>query len=236
MGNILLIGVGIFIILMIIIGLKRGLVKMAFSLASVFIILILVNILTPSVKQLLKSTPVYTEINKAIEEYVGEHMANATEEITQSGVNAQKTIIEELPLPKGVKTSLIENNNQEGYKDMKVDSFSSYIATALSELILSAVTFVVLFVVISIMVKILMEVLNIVAKLPVINTFNTAGGAIIGLMEALVILWIVCIIITACSTTEWGQQVCKAISENEMLNFIYDINPIQKLITKIFSI
>lgn len=236
MGNILLIGVGIFIILMIAIGLKRGMVKMAFSLVSVFVILILVNILTPSVKELLKSTPVYSEINRSIEEYVNDHVANATEDMTQTGVNAQKTIIEELPLPKGVKSSLIENNNQEGYKVMKVDSFSAYIAKSLSDLILSAVAFVVLFVVLSLLIRILMEVLNIVAKLPVINAFNTAGGAIIGLVEALVILWIACIIVTVFSATEWGQQVCKAIADNELLSLIYDSNPIQKLITEIFSV
>ena len=56
MGNILLIGVGLFTIGMIVVGLKRGLVKMAFSLISVFVILILVNILTPSAKQLLKTS------------------------------------------------------------------------------------------------------------------------------------------------------------------------------------
>lgn len=236
MGNAILIGVGIFIILMIAIGLKRGLVKMAFSLVSIFVILVLVNILTPSVKQILKSTPVYSEINKSIEKYVNDHVANATEEMTQTGVNAQKTIIEELPLPKGVKSSLIENNNQEGYAAMKVDSFSSYIAESLSDLILSAVAFVVLFVVLSLLIRILMEVLNIVAKLPVINAFNTAGGAIIGLTEALIILWIACIIVTAFSATDWGQQVCKAIADNDLLSFIYDSNPIQKIIAEIFSV
>lgn len=236
MGNILLIGVGIFVIAMVAIGLKRGMVKMAFSLVSVFVILILVNILTPSVKELLKSTPIYTEINNNIETYVNEHVENATESMTQTGVNAQKKIIEELPLPKGVKTSLIDNNNQESYKSMAVDSFSAYIAESLSDMVLGALTFVILFVVITILIRILMAVLNIVTKLPVIHTFDTAGGAVIGLVESIIILWIACIVITVFSATEWGQQVCKAISENEILSFIYDNNLIQKIITGIFSV
>ena len=57
MGNILLICVGLFMAAMIAIGLKRGMLKMAFSLVSVIIVLLLVNILTPPVKQLLKTTP-----------------------------------------------------------------------------------------------------------------------------------------------------------------------------------
>jgi uncharacterized protein (UPF0333 family) len=236
MGNIILIGVAIFMVAMIAVGLKRGMIKMAFSLVSVFIVLILVNVLTPSVKQVLKSTPVYSEINKNLETYVNEHIADATEEMTQTGVNAQKKIIEELPLPTGVKDSLIENNNQKSYDSMKVDSFSGYISEALSDMILGALTFVLLFIVITVLVKVLMNVLNLVAKLPVISTFNSAGGALIGLAEAVVIIWIACIVITIASTTEWGQAVCKAISENELLSFIYDNNMIQKMITGIFTV
>lgn len=236
MGDILLIGVGLFCVIMIIIGLKRGMVKMAFSLVSVFVILILVNILTPSVKHALKTTPVYSEINKNIETYVEKHIADATEGMTQTGVNAQKKIISGLPLPKEVKKSLIKNNNQKSYTSMKVTSFSEYISEALSDMVLGAFTFIVLFIVISILIKILMHVLNLVAKLPIISTFNSAGGAIIGFAEAIVIIWIVCIIVTISSTTEWGQMVCKAIAENEILSFIYDNNMIQKVITGIFTI
>lgn len=236
MGNILLIGVGIFAIIMIAIGLKRGMVKMAFSLMSVFVILLLVNILTPSVKQTLKLTPVYDVINENIEAYVKEYMAGATQEMTQTGVNAQKKIIDELPLPKGVKTSLIENNTQQSYDSMQVDSFGDYIAHALSDMVLGALTFLILFVVLTILVKILMNVLNLVAKLPIISTFNTAGGAIIGLVEAIIIIWIACMVVTVCSATEWGKIVCQAIAENEILSFIYDNNIIQKIITGIFAV
>ena len=236
MGNIILIGVGLFVVAMVVLGLKRGMVKMAFSLVSVFLVLVLVNILTPSVKQLLKTTPIYNEINKNIETYVNQHVADATESMTQTGVNAQKKIIEELPLPTGVKTSLIENNNQDSYESMQVESFSSYIVESLSDMILGALTFVILFTFITLLVKILIQVLNIVTKLPVIHTFDMLGGAIIGMAEAVIILWIACIIVTVFSATEWGQQICKAISENGLLSFIYDNNLIQKIITGIFSV
>lgn len=236
MGNILLIGTGVFTIVMMIIGLKRGMIKMAFSLVSVFIILILVNILTPPVKQVLKDTSVYSKIKINIETYVDEHVADATQDMTQTGVNAQKKIIKGMPLPKGIQDFLIKNNNQKSYDSMKVDSFSKYVSEALSDMILGALTFTVLFVVLTILVKILMHILDLVAKLPIINLFNTAGGAVIGLAEAVVIIWIACIVVTICSTTEWGQNVCSAIAENKILSFIYDNNLIQKAITGIFTV
>lgn len=236
MGNILLIGVGLFVVAMIAIGLKRGLVKMAFSLVSVFVILILVNILTPSVKQLLKTTPIYESINSNIEAYVNKNVESSTENMMQSGVSAQKKIIEELPLPNGVINTLVENNNQESYDSMKVNSFSSYIAESLTDMVLGALTFVILFIIISLLVRILMHVLDIVAKLPIIHTFNSMGGAIIGFAEAIIIIWIACIVVTVFSATTWGQEVCKAIADNDILSFIYDNNLIQQIITGIFTV
>lgn len=236
MGNIILIGVAIFMVAMIAIGLKRGLVRMGFSLVSMLIVLILVNILTPPVKQLIKTTPVYNNITNNIEKYVDDHVEGSTVNMTQTGVKAQKKIIDELPLPNIVKDTLKENNNQQGYQAIKAETFSQYIATSLSDMIVGAVAFAVLFVVLTILMRILVHVLDIVAKLPVINLFNTAGGAIVGLAEALVILWIACIVITIFSATEWGQILCKEIANNGVLSYIYDNNLIQHLITGIFTV
>lgn len=235
MGNILLICVGFFMALMTAIGLKRGMLKMAFSLVSVIIVLLLVNILTPPVKQLLKTTPIYTQVQTGIEKYITENVEETTENVTQTSVSAQKKIIDNLPLPKKVKTSLKTNNTEESYTALKVDSFAGYIAQSLADMILSAITFILLFVVLTILVRIVVHILDIVAKLPVIKTFNSIGGAIIGLFESMIIIWILCIVVTAFSATEWGQTVCKAIAENGLLSLIYDNNMIQQFITGIFS-
>lgn len=236
MGNILLVGVGIFAVIMIAVGFKRGLVKMAFSLIFMLLVLVLVNILTPSVKDLLKNTPVYTGINSNIEKYVEEQVSASTENLTQTGVNAQKTIIDQLPLPNGVKDALNKNNNEASYESMAATTFVQYIANSLSDMILGAVTFIILFVVISILIKILVNILNIIAKLPVIKTFNSIGGGVIGLLQAVVILWVACIVVTMFSSTEWGQIICQAIAENKVLSYIYDNNVIQNIITGIFTV
>lgn len=235
MGNILLIFVGLFMVAMTAIGLKRGMLKMAFSLVSVIVVLLLVNILTPPVKQLLKTTPIYTEVQTGIEKYIKENIDTATENVTQTGVSAQKKIIDNLPLPTGVKKSLNENNTEESYTALKVDSFAGYISESLADMIISAITFLLLFVILTILVRVLVHILDIVAKLPVIKTFNSIGGAIIGLVESVVILWILCIVVTAFSATEWGQTVCAAIAENGFLSLIYDNNIIQQIVTGIFS-
>jgi uncharacterized membrane protein required for colicin V production len=236
MGNIILIAVGLFMVAMTCIGLKRGMIKMAFSLVSVILVLLLVNLLTPPVKQLLKTTPIYTGIQTSIEGYVENNVATASENITQTGVSAQKKIINDLPLPKEVKKSLNKNNTEESYSKLGVDTFAKYISESLADMVLNATTFVLLFVIFTILIKILVNVLDIIAKLPVLKTFNSIGGAIIGMAESIVILWILCIVITAFSATDWGQQICQSISDNGLLSLIYDNNIIQQFVTGIFNI
>ena len=128
------------------IGLKRGMLKMAFSLISVVVVLLLVNILTPPTKQLLKATPIYTGIQNTIEEYVSNNIESSAQSVTQTGVGAQKKIIEKLPLPKEIKATLNENNTEESYASLKVTTFSEYIAESLTDMVMNAVTFIILFV------------------------------------------------------------------------------------------
>ena len=224
MGNIMLTGVTVFVVVMIAIGMKRGLVKTAFSFGSIFIALILVNILTPVAKEVIKNTPVYDSINQNIQSYVSEHIATSTENMTETGINNQEKIINELPLPNGLKESLTKNNNQSSYDSLAVNT----------DVVLNAVVYILLFMVISILMKTLVEVLNIVTKLPVIHTFNMAGGALIGFAQAILIIWLLCMVVTIFSSTSWGQTVCKAIADNGVLSMIYDNNLIQNIVNSLF--
>lgn len=225
MGNMILVGTGVFVILMILLGLKRGMIRMAFSLVSLVGIVVLIHILTPPAKVLIEKTPVFQSVETKVGTYVDDHVKKMTVDMTQTGTKSQEAIIDKLPLPKSIQEDLKKNN--QDYGDKKVKSLNEYITNYLCDMILDAATFIILLIVLSILFAILAHVLNIVAKLPIIHGFNTAGGAIMGLLEAMVILWIACIIVTVFSTTEWGQQVCKAIAENGVLSFIYDHNPLK---------
>lgn len=227
MEIILTIGVIAFVALMILVGYIRGMVKMVFSLASLLIVLILVQILTPIAKDLIKETPVYNAISTQITQYVDEKVVNASDSISQTGESAQKNIINGLPLPESVKDSLIKNNTSDGYKMYEVENFSQYIAVYLVNSILNATTFAILFVLLTLLIQLVVHLLDIITKLPVLNILNKGGGAVLGLIESVFILWIACILVTVFSATEWGQQVCKAIGDSTLLSLIYDNNAIQ---------
>ena len=90
METILTVAVIVFIALMIFIGQHRGMIKMIFSLASMLIVLILVQILTPITKDFIETTPVYDAISKQVTQYVDEKIVDVSDSISQTGETAQK--------------------------------------------------------------------------------------------------------------------------------------------------
>ena len=235
MGNILLIIVGAFMLFMIIFGMKKGLIRMLLSFGSLFIVLILVNFLNPIAKQTLSASPMYDGVYGRVDEYVAKNIKDATKSATDTGVESQKAIIEDLPLPDSVKDSLNENNTKNSYAEMKVNSFADYLTKAITDMIIGALSFVILFILIFILLKVLIRVMDLITKLPVIHAFNAAGGGLLGLIESLFIIWIACIVLTMFSTTDFGKEICAGIASNPVLTWIYDNNLIQQIITGIFT-
>ena len=234
-GNVLLIIVGAFMLFMVILGMKKGLVRMLLSFGSIFVVLILVNFLNPIAKQTLSNSPVYDSVYSRVDEYIAQNIKDATKNATDTGEKSQEKIINDLPLPASVTKSLNENNNDTSYAEMKVNKFEDYLTTALTDMIIGALSFILLFIIIMILLKVLIRVMDIVTKLPVIHAFNAAGGGLVGLIESVFIIWIACIIVTVFSTTDWGKTICDGIASNEVLSWIYDNNLIQKIITGIFT-
>lgn len=70
----------------------------------------------------------------------------------------------------------------------------------------------------------LAHALDIIAKLPGIDSINHIGGLIVGLAEGLLVVWILFYVIALCQGSEWGAQMMDSIQEDQLLKFLYDNN------------
>ena len=120
----------------------------------------------------------------------------------------QAQIIENSNVPELFKEYLQENNNKEIYSMIGADSFADYIAKGITRLIIQILTAVVLFFVISAALKIIMYILDVVSWLPIIGGINRIAGAALGLVMALIFIWIVFLVFTLLYTTRPGKRSC----------------------------
>lgn len=224
MDNIVLLITLVILVFMTIYGYRKGFVRMAFSLISIILVLMLAGIFAPIISRAISSTSVYEHVREQIEELVEEHIESAAGSTASLGVSAQTEIIESMPIPKLMQESLVKNNTDNIYEDMGVSTFTEYLSEAITMTLMNAIVYIVIFVIVMIAVRAAIKLLDLVAKLPGINFLNRTFGTVFGLAEGVIIIWIGCIVLTAFARTSWAQAAFTEINANAFLTFIYNTN------------
>lgn len=271
MDNWLLIFVAIIFFLCIVIGGIKGFFKIAISLLSAVLTLVIVVFVSPYVQDAIVK---YTVLDEMVEEKCLEiFMPDLTsailegkdltgtplEGLTASEIEEMSTInwdamgiavddviklageftqtqqtewIEHSILPQFIKDLLVENNNTAIYEELGVTYFAEYVAEYMSNLVVRIVAFLLTFIFAFIIVKALSAAVDIIGELPVLGALNHAGGALIGSVQAVLIVWILFLIITLMYTSQLGRDCFVMIEESKFLSFLYDTNIILHKILK----
>lgn len=232
----LLLIIGIILGLSIVVGYKNGLVKITASLLTTVIIIILVSLLTPYVSQWIRKT---TSLEKDMQEkvvsmLVPEEEAELDEKIEENQLsrNEQIAILEKAPLPQMFRQMLVENNNNEVYQLLGVQTFAEYVGSYLAKLVADIIAFLIVFVVVTVVVRIAMKMLGILNKLPVIGGVNRLAGALVGVGIGIVIVWILFIVVTLLYDTTFGKMCFETIESTPILRKLYDSNILMNSIIK----
>ena len=209
MENWLSIAVAVYLIGMVLYGHYKGFIKLAVSAVALIITFATIHVAMPQVTDFLKNN---TKIYSSFEQSMKDAM-KLDENADSEEPSGQRSIIEGLELPKQLKDALLENNNNEVYKVLGV-----------ANSILNIVGFLVLFVVVFAALNILTVWLDLVARLPILSGINKIAGGLLGGIEGLIFLWIICLFITAFSGTAGGRALIQQIESSAFLSYIYNHN------------
>lgn len=204
-------------------GYSNGFIKTVFSIFAVVIAMVVAFAVSPYLSKVLQQNEtVYSYIEDKVD-----HVVDLEDSVNAYG---QTEVIDKLPLPNSIKESLSENNNKSMYELLHVDSLEGYIVMSLTVMILNGVAYLVLFVLAFIVIKIIAGALDLISKLPILNSINKMAGLAIGILRGLIVIWILCIVVTVLSSTQIGQTMFTYINESEFLSFIYNNNLIIRMI------
>ena len=232
--NVMLIIVGIVFLLSAIIGYKRGLVKIIASLLATLVCIVLVFLISPSVsKWIQEATPLKEMVkNKCIELLLPDETTEEEALQTEIPREQQISMIEGAAIPEVIQKMLLENNNNEVYTALGVQTFGEYIGAYVAKVIADILAFIITFVVVFIIVRVALGMLNILDKIPLVGGANHLVGGLFGAGIGILIIWILFIVITLLYNTSFGMACMKGISESEILTKLYDSNILMKYITK----
>lgn len=249
--NILTIIVLVLFALFMLRGYRRGFVKSLASMISLLASVVLVSFVTPYVTEFLQTqTPVYEIVMEKCKDTFSIKAASADGEDknekaqsadektpesektdnqkAQESVSAEKQLqnqlIDSLQLPAILKNMLKNNNTQETYRKLAVDSFNDYVPGFMAGLIMNIISFILTWALVASFIWLAVMTLDVIAGLPVIRGVNQLLGLALGFAQGLIIVWIAFLIITIFSNTAVGKQLLDMISSSPILSWMYSTN------------
>ena len=230
-GNWLEAAVAVYLVGMVLYGHYKGFIRLAVSATALAVTLIAVHVAMPHVTEWLKNdTSVYENMQTNMKETMGLDDLLEQSGAAEGGKEEERMIIDELPIPDQFKQLLAENNNIEVYTQMKVELFQDYISGYLTDTIMKAIVFLALFLGIYLVLRFVVIWLDLIAKLPILSGMNQIAGAVLGAVEALFFVWILCFVFTAFSGTEFGASALRMIDASSWLSWIYEHNILSSLV------
>ena len=143
--------------------------------------------------------------------------------------DVQIAAIEAADLPQIFKNLLTENNNDEIYADLGVQTFAQYVGSFLAKLIINILAFLGTFILVSLILRAIVFALDIVSNLPLLGLVNRLAGGAVGAVGALIIVWVLFILVTLLYMTSIGKEAAQMIRENGFTKLLYEYNPLMKL-------
>lgn len=237
--NIVLVAVALIFLLCVLDGLNKGLIKIVASLAATIVTIAVVIVLTPYVSNVLgKIIPMESLITMNCAEILypesNLNKAEFKEMLPTIEMDRDEQIgaVENSKLPEVFKNLILENNNSEIYESLGVTNFGEYLVKYFAKLFVNVISFLLTFLLVTIVVRTVIYMLGLISDLPIIGGMNRLAGGAVGLVKALIIVWVVFVIVTLMYDSKIGAICIQAIEENEFLSFIYDHNILMKFMVK----
>lgn len=140
----------------------------------------------------------------------------------------KRKFIESLPIPQYLQEQMETFNNSEGYKKLGADDFASYIVNYFANLILNVAAYIVTLLIAWGLIRLVIGAVGIFSRLPVIRTVNHALGLGAGILQGLLIVWMLMMILSFFAATPAGQSLMVQVYDNSFLELLYNTNPLMK--------
>lgn len=224
--------------LFLILGFMKGFMKQILSVANWLISLIGAFTLTKPFTNLLVSTPLATDINTKILDWISKQGEIFTVPFNASDSSTQlSAAIQALGLP-----SFIANIVAGGVKieaGAGEVTLAQVLAPSIGRVIITIIAFILLFILLLIIMKLIIKLLNVVFNTGILGVINKILGGVLGLIKGLVLICLLMLLVSVLSSVipSINEFVVGDLPQEgfSIARMFYDTNPLLKLIQGNFS-
>jgi len=159
---------------------------MTFGLVSIIIALYIAHRLYPYVGTLLREhTGIYEFIKAHIISTLG--LGDIIENYVAQG---EAAIVSSLPLPEAILNMLTQNNIPSVRQMLGAHTLEDYIGSFLANIFMNILSAATVFILVIVIMRLIGSAIDIIARLPIIRSFNKLGGALTGALMGCIAIWI----------------------------------------------
>lgn len=185
-------------------GYTRGLFRVVYSLAACILMLTASTMAAPYVRDnILSQTGIESVICSNIEKQIAVQGQKATGDFDMANILLQKS--------------------------GAYDSISMQLTNA----IMTGLSFLIVIFLLGIVEYFVRRLIRKIERVPVISTVNRVAGFGVGFIKGIVIVWLLLALISLLATSGAGQTMTLYINDSLMLKYLYENNPVIKLIENI---
>jgi len=213
------IAVLIIIVVFMIIGLKNGFLYSVFRLLSYILSVIFAIKFYPVLSSMLQKTVIYTNIKAAV---VNGIIKQQSDNISTIKERTAQTIVDGLKLPSFIKDSILENVAK---KDIfGVQKILDAVGSEIAMLVINILSVILIYVIIRFVLVFARVIIKTIARLPVFKQLDKTGGLVLGAIEGIFIVYIICAVLILFSAFPKFASTIDSIEGSQLANYFYQNN------------
>lgn len=208
------------LLLCIFIGYKRGLTGSLIKILSFVLALVIALILFKPVSSFVVNN---TKVDDKIKDSIVQIFINQESETQESEEEKEETTVAQ-PIMNYMNEQVEKSTAQ-----VKSDAVNS-VAIQISVLIIDIGVIILLFIIARILLIFVKAITNLITKLPVIKQFDELGGIVFGVVQALVIIYIILAIISVIAPIIGNYAITTLIGQSYIGSILYNNNLLLEII------
>lgn len=210
-------------------GFHNGILRMVLNIVGLVLIFVFVNRFNPAIYDALKNTPAVTkQVNNIAARYVekgGQKLTESIEGNIKSG--SDSGAVEPPDFMRGAVADQLEKLDIKSLDQNSLNAkINSIISDTVTTMILKGIAVILAFLLGWLILLIIKFVVNLIGKIPIIHGASKIFGAIVGMAEGLLIIWLALFVIRSFAAAGNGEKVWKEAEQSAVIMTINEYNPI----------
>lgn len=207
---------------------KKGFLASSRSIVALILTAILLTAMQPTVLTYLQSSALGENIRETVAKNVMKsyEKEQLPEDADTTDTETAVMICNSLGLPEFMASGI-----KDGIKDMSEikNNVMEVISDAISITILKVLSVIILFILVRIIVFLALKLLETLFTLPGLKTINKTLGACIGIINAIIVVYILCGAVTLFTPTDKMPAVSETVSQTMIVKYFYENNILMSL-------